>query len=57
VECVFQDKDGFLWIGTRYGLTRYDGKEFKTYFHHVDDPNSIGENFILDISQDKSGFL
>jgi ligand-binding sensor domain-containing protein/signal transduction histidine kinase len=57
VECTFQDKDGFLWIGTRYGLTRYDGKEFKTYFHHIDDPNSIGENFILDISQDKSGFL
>jgi ligand-binding sensor domain-containing protein/signal transduction histidine kinase len=57
VECTYQDREGFLWIGTRYGLTRYDGKEFKTYFHHVDDPNSIGENFILDISQDNSGFL
>lgn len=57
VECAYQDREGFLWIGTRYGLTRYDGKSFKTYFHHVDVPNSIGENFIIDISQDKSGFL
>ena len=57
VECAYQDREGFLWIGTRYGLTRYDGKEFKTYFHHVDDPTSIGENFIIDISQDKAGYL
>ena len=57
VECAYQDREGFLWIGTRYGLTRYDGKDFKTYFHHVDDPNSIGENFIIDISQDKYGDL
>ena len=57
VECTYQDREGFLWIGTRYGLTRYDGKEFKTYFHHVDDPSSIGENFIIDISQDRNGDL
>jgi ligand-binding sensor domain-containing protein len=57
VECAYQDREGFLWIGTRYGLTRYDGKDFKTYFHHVDDPSSIGENFIIDISQDKYGDL
>ena len=57
VECVYQDREGFLWIGTRYGLTRYDGKEFKTYYHHIDDPNSIGENQLIDISQDKKGFL
>lgn len=57
VECAFQDRQGFLWIGTRYGLTRYDGKQFKTYFHHVDDPTSIGENFIIDIAQDKAGYL
>ncbi len=57
VECVYQDREGFLWIGTHYGLTQYDGKEFKTFFHHVDDPNSIGENWIIDILQDKGGFL
>jgi len=57
VECTYQDREGFLWIGTRYGLTEYDGKEFKTYFHHVDDPTSIGDNWVMDITQDKKDYL
>jgi signal transduction histidine kinase/ligand-binding sensor domain-containing protein len=28
---VVQDKQGFIWIGTDYGVNRYDGKGFKTY--------------------------
>ncbi|MCU0345862.1 MAG: ATP-binding protein [Saprospiraceae bacterium] len=28
---VVQDKLGFIWIGTDYGVNRYDGKGFKTY--------------------------
>ncbi|HLO82509.1 MAG TPA: two-component regulator propeller domain-containing protein [Chitinophagaceae bacterium] len=57
VNCVFEDKDGFLWIGTGYGLTLYDGKEFKNYYNRVDDTTSIGGNFIVDIAQDKKGYL
>jgi diguanylate cyclase (GGDEF)-like protein len=28
VECVLQDKDGFLWAGTDDGLFRFDGRRF-----------------------------
>lgn len=28
---VYQDRRGFLWIGTDNGVVRYDGHEFKTY--------------------------
>lgn len=28
---VYQDTKGFLWIGTQYGLNRYDGYEFKLF--------------------------
>lgn len=28
----FQDAKGFMWFGTDYGLTRFDGKRFKTYY-------------------------
>lgn len=28
IYCSIQDKDGFMWIGTRDGLCRYDGHSF-----------------------------
>jgi ligand-binding sensor domain-containing protein len=33
-ECLFQDRAGYLWIGTQNGLFRYDGGLF-TYFGEV----------------------
>ena len=47
VTCINQDNEGFLWVGTRYGLNRYDGYNFKTYFHDPQDPNSIGSNYVV----------
>lgn len=31
VYCITQDKDGFIWIGTETGVSRFDGTHFKTY--------------------------
>lgn len=31
VYSIVQDHDGFLWIGTETGLSRFDGKNFKNY--------------------------
>src|SRR6266576_6597946 len=31
VTSIAQSKDGFIWIGTRKGLVRYDGIEFKNF--------------------------
>lgn len=28
---IFQDKKGFMWFGTEYGLSRFDGKTFKNF--------------------------
>ena len=57
VNCVFRDNQGFVWIGTEFGLTRYDGRVFTTYYHKVGDSTSIAENTIKDITQDNSGAL
>lgn len=57
VNCVFRDHLGFIWIGTEFGLTRYDGREFTTYYHKVEDPNSLGENAIKDFTEDNDGAL
>jgi len=31
INCVTQDKNGFMWVGTNSGLSRYDGYVFKNW--------------------------
>jgi len=41
IRSIAQDKTGFLWIATWDGLTRFDGYEFKSYYHEPDDSSSL----------------
>jgi len=52
VMCITQDSRGFIWAGTRYGLNRYDGHEFKVFYNDIDDPESISHDYIRDIFED-----
>jgi ligand-binding sensor domain-containing protein len=31
VYCITQDKDGFMWLGTEAGVSRFDGTHFKNF--------------------------
>ncbi len=53
VRCILTDEQGFVWIGTRSGLGRYDGNELKKYIHQADNPHSIPHNQINQITEDK----
>jgi signal transduction histidine kinase/ligand-binding sensor domain-containing protein len=55
ITCIYQDKKGFLWIGTANGLNKYDGLTFKTFFAKEGDPNSLSGNIIIDILEDNNG--
>lgn len=55
VNCFFQDRDGFLWIGTFDGLNRYDGSQFIQFKHNRADPNSLLHNTVHDLCEDKQG--
>jgi len=46
VSALEQDEEGFVWIGTRNGLSRYDGQNFKTFQHHFNTNNSLASNTI-----------
>ena len=39
VRCILTDEQGFVWIGTRSGLGRFDGHELKKYTHQANDPH------------------
>src|SRR6185436_5206891 len=34
VRCIFQTRDGYLWVGTQQGLARFDGLAFTVFNHH-----------------------
>lgn len=38
---IAQDSTGFLWIATWDGLSRYDGYEFRNYYHNPIDSTSL----------------
>lgn len=46
---IEQDEQGFMWFGTKYGLNRFDGHEFRSYKFDKKNKNSIGNNFIRKI--------
>ena len=57
---LFEDKDGYLWIGTsEQGLFRYDLKNdiYKNYKFNPEDLKSISSNNISKICEDSKGNL
>ena len=56
-NCIYQDKQGYIWIGTAVGLNRYDGNSFKIFKNNPDDPESLSHDFVLSIFEDSKGTL
>ncbi len=56
MDCI-QDSRGFIWFGTKEGLTRYDGFQFKVFLHNPSDSNCIINNFVSSICEDKDGWI
>jgi len=57
VTKLFQDKQGFIWIGTQNGLVRFDGYRYKIYKRDRKNRNSIAGDFIRAIHQAPDGKL
>lgn len=55
VEKFFQDSKGFVWIGTRDGLNKYDGINFEIFRNNRNDSNSLASNWITAIAEDSEG--
>ena len=57
VRCMVEDKNGFLWLGTRDGLNRYDGNKFLYYLPDAEDSASLAFNQITALTIDAAGRL
>ncbi len=54
---ILQSTQGFIWIGTREGLSKFDGSEFTNYTHDTDNLNSLASNFVWTMREDSDGIL
>jgi ligand-binding sensor domain-containing protein len=52
VMSIDQDENGYIWIGTRNGLNRFDGREFLHYYKNIS--KYINSNSIWKIEVDNS---
>ncbi|TNE63916.1 MAG: hypothetical protein EP344_04060 [Bacteroidetes bacterium] len=57
VYAIAEDLDGFLWFGTRDGLNRYDGYEFRIYKANSSDNHSLPGNNIQSLFLHPGGDL
>ncbi|WP_290708824.1 two-component regulator propeller domain-containing protein, partial [Flavihumibacter sp. CACIAM 22H1] len=57
VFAIVQDAKGFLWMGTKDGLNRFDGYSFKIFRNNPDDGLKIGDSFIRSLYLDQADTL
>ena len=57
IRCIIQDKYGFIWVGTNYGLNRFDGYNFSTYLYNPADTTTIQDNGIVKLYPYSKEFL
>jgi signal transduction histidine kinase/ligand-binding sensor domain-containing protein/DNA-binding response OmpR family regulator len=53
VNTIIQDSTGFIWIGTRNGLNRFDGTDFIHHYHKPNEITSIPSSDIRQLLKDR----
>ncbi len=54
---IAQDRNGYIWIGTEYGLNRFDGYRYTYYLSDEQDENTISDNCVTELYTDAAGTL
>lgn len=54
VNAILQDRQGYMWFGTKDGLNRYDGYRFRI-FKHIPDGSILPSNFITALCEGPDG--
>lgn len=56
-SAICQDRYGYIWIGTEYGLNKFDGYRFTSYFSSESDSTTLYNNDITALLADSKGTL
>lgn len=55
VQCILQDKNNIMWIGTNGGLNRYDGSSFIQY--SILSRPALSNSVVTALMQDETGYI
>ncbi|MEM8506569.1 MAG: two-component regulator propeller domain-containing protein [Bacteroidota bacterium] len=54
---IFEDSEGFLWVGTPNGLNKFDGTTFQAFEKSDDEGVGLTDGYVESIYEDKDGML
>ena len=57
VYSFLEDDLGYIWIGTRDGLNRFDNNNFVSYYPVYGDSNSLSNRSVRSLVKDREGFI
>jgi ligand-binding sensor domain-containing protein len=57
VKDIARDRTGFMWIATFDGLSRFDGYEFRNYYHDPENPASVGDINLSSVCVDRQNHV
>ncbi|TAJ12725.1 response regulator [Marinilabiliaceae bacterium JC017] len=57
ISSILQDSWGFIWFGSYYGLNRYNGYEFETFYSDTNDSTTLSNSYVTSMLEDKEGDL
>lgn len=57
ISAITQDNEGYIWVGTEYGLNRFDGYRYTYYLANAEDSCSLNDNCITTLYVDPAGNL
>ena len=57
INCIYKDSRGYVWIGTPYGLNRYDGYRVRAFYSNIRDTTSMRDNYTDQIYESADGKL
>ena len=55
ITSICQDGQGYIWIGTEYGLNKFDGVFFRQYYNDDNDARTLSDNIIRQLFTDRDG--
>lgn len=57
IHSICEDSQGFLWVGTEYGVNKFDGYQFTHYFHSDSDPLSLSGDYVYCMEPSQDGTI